>query len=103
MDQHIPLSGPIDLDALNDYLLSADLSGRADVTPVPQGLHVSLCPLPARMHLTPEFRGQSAAILEYLAHALTRFDAGDDESSSGCSRVAVLGHRPAYATALCLV
>ena len=50
------------------------------------------------MHLTPEFRAlsrwgqvpvvehdgrvfvQSAAILEYLAHALTRFDAGDDEA-----------------------
>src|ERR1700734_256667 len=25
-----------------------DLSGRADVTPVPQGLHISLCQLPAR-------------------------------------------------------
>jgi glutathione S-transferase len=50
------------------------------------------------MHLTPEFRAlsrwgqvpvvehdgrvfvQSAAILEYLAHALTRFGAGDDEA-----------------------
>ena len=35
MEQHIPLSGPIDLDALDDYLLSDHAPGdRTGVRPI---------------------------------------------------------------------